>query len=415
MLGDLQRIVDAVAQRVGRAALIEDSHQLVIAYSSHAEPMDEVRRASILSRHTTPEVISWFRAHGVHRIRGPMRTPAAPELGLLPRVCLPIVHRDLLLGFLWFIDADGTMSDQDIRAAGEAAAEASRLLHRAGLLGDLASQREAEAARALLSDAAESRERAAKELLEDGLVVDDGPVVALAVQPVGDAALDEPSRAAVEHALVLTRRWYGDRSALHLMRRDHGLLLISGDARGKKAAAVARHLLDSLHAVRRRLPGVVRTVVGLGEAYPRLADAVGSYHEAVRSARAAARLPDLGEVVSWSSLGVYRAVSLLDESGLDARAVHPGLVRLLRTDGGQVLVETLETYLDLAGNAHATAERLQLHRTTLYYRLQRVEQLAGTNLKDGTERLCLHLALKMARLTQGAAEVRLLSREQLLE
>jgi len=54
---------------------------------------------------------------------------------------------------------------------------------------------------------------------------------------------------------------------------------------------------------------------------------------------------------------------------------------------------------DSEGNAHATAERLQLHRTTLYYRLQRVEQLAGTDLKDGHERLCLHLALKLARLT----------------
>jgi hypothetical protein len=28
-----------------------------------------------------------------------------------------------------------------------------------------------------------------------------------------------------------------------------------------------------------------------------------------------------------------------------------------------------------------------------------VEALAGTNLKDGNERLCLHLALKLARLT----------------
>ncbi len=42
---------------------------------------------------------------------------------------------------------------------------------------------------------------------------------------------------------------------------------------------------------------------------------------------------------------------------------------------------------------------MNLHRTSLYYRLQRVEQLAGTNLKDGNERLSLHLALKVARLT----------------
>ena len=38
-------------------------------------------------------------------------------------------------------------------------------------------------------------------------------------------------------------------------------------------------------------------------------------------------------------------------------------------------------------------------RTSLYYRLQRIERLAGTDLKDGNERLSLHLALKLAHLT----------------
>lgn len=387
MDGDIQQIVDAVAGRVGRAALVEDRHQQVVAYSAQAGPLDDVRRDSILTRHTTPEVVAWFRAAGVHRTRTPVRTPAAPELGLLPRVCLPIVHHDLLLGFLWFIDADGSMSAHDIATAAAAAGDVSRVLHRADVLGDLASQRAEEATRLLLSDLPEARERAARELLQDGVIADDGPVTALAVRPIGPP---DAARSALEQTLVLTRRWYGARSALHLVRRDHGVLLLSGAG---PAGPVAEHLTG------RRLPGVSRTVIGVGEPYPRLADAIGSYREAVRTARVAARLPALGDVVSWSALGVYRVLSMVDEQRLDVRAVHPGLLRLLHTDGGQVLVETLETYLDLAGNAHATAERLQLHRTTLYYRLQRVEQLAGTNLKDGNERLCLHLALKMAHLT----------------
>ena len=403
MLGELQRIVDTVAARVGRPALIEDRHQQVIVYSAQDEPMDAVRRASILSRHTAAEVIAWSRAAGVHRAREPVRTPAAPGLGLLPRVCLPILHGDLLLGFMWFIDAEGSMPDGDIRTAVAAAEDASRVLHRADLLGNLASEREEEAARSLLSDTTENRERAAKELLEDGLISDDGPVTALAVQPVGDHPADQPARSAVEHALVLTRRWYGVRDALHLVRRDHGLLLICGGAGAPRpAGAVATHLAGSLRTATRRLPGVRRTVVGLGRPYPRLAEAAGSYREAVRTARVAARLPSLGDVASWATLGVYRMLSMVDEDHLDVRDVHPGLLRLLGTDGGQALVDTLETYLDLAGNAHATAERLQLHRTTLYYRLQRVEQLAGTNLKDGNERLCLHLALKLARLADPA-------------
>ncbi|MCA2211912.1 PucR family transcriptional regulator [Jidongwangia harbinensis] len=400
MHGDLQRVVDAVAGRVGRAALIEDRHQRVIAYSAHTEPLDAVRRTSILSRHTTPEVAAWFRAAGVHRTRAPMRTPAAPELDLLPRVCLPLLHADMLLGFLWFVDADGSMSDADIRDAETAAADVSRLLHRADLLGDLASEREAEAARTLLAEPPEHRARAAAELLADGVVADDGPVTALVVQPVGERATADPVRAALEHALVLTRRWYGTRSALHLVRRDHGtLLLCGGEAAHRPAASVARHLTAGLRAAVGRVPGVARTVVGLGETYPRLADAACSYRQAVRTARIAARLPALGDVASWASLGVWRLLSMVDEQQVDVPEVHPGLLRLLNADGGRVLAQTLETYLDLAGNAHATAERLRLHRTTLYYRLQRVEQLAGTNLKDGNERLTLHLALKLAQLS----------------
>jgi DNA-binding PucR family transcriptional regulator len=84
---------------------------------------------------------------------------------------------------------------------------------------------------------------------------------------------------------------------------------------------------------------------------------------------------------------------------MPADAGHPGLARLLTSAEHLPLLETLETYLDLAGSVVATSKALQLHRTSLYYRLQRVETLADTDLKDGNERLMLHLSLKLARLS----------------
>jgi DNA-binding PucR family transcriptional regulator len=45
-----------------------------------------------------------------------------------------------------------------------------------------------------------------------------------------------------------------------------------------------------------------------------------------------------------------------------------------------------------------TAKALRLHRTSLYYRLQRVAELTGASLRNGDERLTLHLSLKLARL-----------------
>jgi DNA-binding PucR family transcriptional regulator len=39
---------------------------------------------------------------------------------------------------------------------------------------------------------------------------------------------------------------------------------------------------------------------------------------------------------------------------------------------------------------------LSVHRQTLYYRLEKIEQLSGVNLDEGEARLQLHLGLALA-------------------
>lgn len=117
------------------------------------------------------------------------------------------------------------------------------------------------------------------------------------------------------------------------------------------------------------------------------------------SVEAARVLPGMGEVVYWTRLGVHQLVVKLAAMGEDMPVMHPGLWHLLGDRSALPLLETLETYLDMAGNAQVTAELLNLHRTSLYYRLQRIERLAQTDLKDGVERLAMHLSLKVARMT----------------
>ncbi|MEW2476733.1 MULTISPECIES: PucR family transcriptional regulator [Micromonospora] len=400
--GELQRIVDAVAAHAGRPALIEDRRQRVVVYSEQNGLTDEVRRASILRRQSSPEVVAWVRDLGLADARGPVRTPARPDLGMLPRLCVPVRHHELLLGYVWFIDPDGTMTDVDLTATG-LLKELSLALYRENLLGELAAQRETEAARTLLADSPETRDQAARALLEAGMIAADGPRTALVARLVAPAQRqpDELARIALEQALVAARRRAGIREALHLIRHDHGILLLPAEpVAGRPAPEIAARQLDEdLQHVTRALGSVERTVVGVGQTRARLADAAESYVEALHAARVGAQLPALGRVVFWSGLGSYRALARLGDQQLTVADVHPGLARLLATPGSQVLLTTLERYLDQAGNAHATAARLRLHRTTLYYRLQRIEELADTDLKDGDERLCLHLGLKLARLT----------------
>lgn len=60
--------------------------------------------------------------------------------------------------------------------------------------------------------------------------------------------------------------------------------------------------------------------------------------------------------------------------------------------------ETVETYLDNAGQVRETCDRLHIHRTTLYYRLDNLPPVVKDALADGMQRSTLHLALKLDRL-----------------
>ncbi|SEG39164.1 DNA-binding transcriptional regulator, PucR family [Nonomuraea solani] len=373
-MADLQRIVDELAARLGRPLLLEDRVQRVVAYSEQSGAMDDIRRDSILRRHTAPEVRQWLRAAGIHEATGPLRIEGAPHLGLLPRVCLPVRHADGLLGFLWFIDADPPMSAAQIDEAAAAAPALGLALFHESLASGLASHRELEAVNGLL----QGEPDAARQLIEAGAFPQARPVTVQVARP-RTAEPDDALRLALEQGLLTLRRRLSGHHPLHLVRYDHAVLLTAGPAVSA----------DELHAV---MP--VPVVVGIGRSRPALAEAAGSYREARHAAEVTARVPGLGRTAEWARLGVYRMLTHMPDQEL-----HPGLEGLLADAQYLPLLETLETYLDLAGSAVATSRALRLHRTSLYYRLQRVEELARTDLKDGGERLALHLSLKLARLS----------------
>src|SRR5690606_20387005 len=304
-VADLQRLVDDLAARLGRPLLLEDRLQRVVAYSEQNGPMDDIRRDSILRRQSTPEVRRWLRAAGVHEAPGPLRTPGAPHLGLLPRVCVPVRHEAALLGFLWFIDTAPAMSASEVAEVAAAAPAVALALFHESLATGLASHRELEAVTGLLMGERE----AARQLIEAGAFPQGRQVTVLVARP-REGEADDAVRLALEQGLLALRRRLSGHHPLHLVRYDHAALLVAGGS------------------------------------------------------------------VPWERLGVYRMLTRAPGAEL-----HPGLEPLLGEAQHLPLLETLETYLDLAGSAVATSRALRLHRTSLYYRLKRVEELARTDLK----------------------------------
>ena len=61
------------------------------------------------------------------------------------------------------------------------------------------------------------------------------------------------------------------------------------------------------------------------------------------------------------------------------------------------LLHTLDVYLSLERNALQTAKTLFIHRSTLFYRLDRIQKLTKLNLDDTKTRLVLLLSFAILK------------------
>ena len=385
----LQELVEDLAGQLQAPAIIEDDELRMVAYSSHDVVIDDIRRESILVKHAPAAVSDWFGRYGLKAAPGPVRIPRDRDRKILGRLCVPINYHGARLGYLWLIDDDGRLGGAQVRTAAQAADQAGMMM-----FGDILGERMASGVLAhLLSPLEELRADAMRHIDDSGLRGLRGPVIAVVVRTARPAMpLSEPILA--QSLRDVTRgRWAGN--VIGLANPDHGVLVGHdlGFAAGCELASAARaSLLARLHQ-----DGVEASVVaGMGDPAV-LADARLSYRQARQAARVAATIPPTGPAARWQDLGVFRTLAQLPADAEAAASLDPRLSALLDQADDSVLA-TLETYLDLAGDARASAERLRLHRGTLYYRLQKAEQMAGISLRSGNDRLALHLGFKLARL-----------------
>lgn len=405
MSSELQRIVDSLGRSTQRAVAICDRKGLILAYSSHSGEVDEVRAASILTRRTPAAAFAWSKAFGIEKAAAPVRVPANEELKMLPRVCAPVRFEGALLAYLWLVDDDGLLADNELETVQAAADAAGLALHREQLMEELERGRERELLRDLLADDPAVRAHAADELAERKFVDPNERVVAVVVRPVRDRApmtrRDTGVRAAVEKCLAQGRAAFRAHAALPLVRQDHGLLVVSlsQSASAPDALLAAGAVVHAAISASLTSHSGWRAVVGIGDVQQDLVEAHASYRRARQAAEVAGLLESFDPVTGWWQLGVYQTLLDLPLEHLTENSLPAGLVRLMATRDASVWMQTLETYFDVGCDARAAAKVLGVQRGSLYHRLNRIEELAAVDLGRGDDRLALHLGLKLARLT----------------
>jgi sugar diacid utilization regulator len=403
MVGDgIQEVVDALATRLGRSVAVDDPAIRLIAASRHFGDEDALRVRSVLDREIPADLRHRLLARGIADWTEPAVLTGDPEDGFAPRLCCPIRCNGVLLGFLWLIESVETVEEVDrdvIAAAREAAEAATVILYRRMLLHERERSRAESSLRLLLSPDREDRDRAAEEIEEDSLLASTAHTVVLVAEVEGDPG--EDGRVALKAAAEYLERTCAPRTVLSFVRRRQIVVLVSG-AR-TLADKTARELAERLRGRFFQLAPAARCrfAVGIGADGPGLAGASGSYRQASTAVRAALLLPVFGDVTSWTSLGPFALLLRIDFDQATDDLPFPGVRALLADPEQQTLAESVEEFLDRAGDAARAAAALHIHRTTLYHRLKRVEAVTGLNLDDGLDRLTLHLSLKLSRIKAG--------------
>lgn len=372
-MSNLDELVDDLAALMGAPCILEDADFRLLGFSDQRD-VDEVRQRSILERGSTSDVREWFYAHGIAEAQHPLRTPADPDRGIVSRICIPVRHWGRLQGFFWLLDADGAIDEPRWDESRPFAEAAGALL---GLAERRQARRDALYREVVEGGSSASRAAAAELAAAAGLLMDEAVIVALVDRP--DLVNQLPSRP--------------NRSGMLWVRESGGLCV--GVLRDDALAWPSMALPDVLAelGLSRRAPDLDRrTLVGIGPAVAGLDNLAVARSGALVSLRVARQSGR--RVTTWGELGPLALLGVARDADL-AHALLPGAVRTFLETGSDLLVETARIYLDEAASATRTADRLNLHRQTVYHRIAAIERATGIDLSTGAGRLDLHLALVM--------------------
>ncbi|MCL6633542.1 MAG: PucR family transcriptional regulator ligand-binding domain-containing protein [Alicyclobacillus herbarius] len=146
--------------------------------------------------------------------------------------------------------------------------------------------------------------------------------------------------------------------------------------------------------------------VAIGEARQQLRELRSSYDEARRTLNMSKKVLPEQWVVHWSDVYV--------EDILLSIGAHPTLERLYTNlinpiyqydiENGTDLLHTLDVYLKHGGNTKQVATELFIHRNSVHYRLERIQDLLGGDLNSPELLFRLNLSLRAWKLGLGRGQ-----------
>ncbi|WP_026552661.1 helix-turn-helix domain-containing protein [Arthrobacter sp. H20] len=384
--------VEAIAIRLDRGLSLEDLDGVLLAYSSHQSAADRVRVNFLLSKKVPQDVSQWQLQHGISSAVRPVVLPANPLLGMLGRVCVPLLVRGFRVGYLWV--------QQNVDEASPAAilnllpGVRSELDRLASLLleGNTAASEHRRKREGIFLAACDGTAAAFDELAGWAELHNTAPwQVAVLFAQTDLPEPHDPQASLLTHRTAALQATVGERSVLFSAGTPMvAALLVTGDVGSGGYSEILRRYGEEF--AKREGGEAGRALVGLSEQFPDLRELPRAFGQARHAVQASAVDSGLGPITNYRSTGCYQFLAAGGWKATSAKSVY--FAEIEEQDKNAELLPVLELLYDKNGSVQDVASHLHLHRSSVYNRLARIRSIIGADPLSGHVRLELHLALK---------------------
>ncbi|HKD93260.1 MAG TPA: helix-turn-helix domain-containing protein, partial [Gaiellaceae bacterium] len=400
-IGDLFALANAIAGMVGGAVTIEDAARRVLAFSTLGDQeIDAARRRSILGRQVpdSPGMRKLYRrvleTDGVMTAdHDALREVLEGELDevedLDPRSAVAIRAGGRMIGSIWVDHPVAPLGEEALRALTEAARIAAPHVIQARAARDIERRIRGEMLLAVLEGRASAEENATRLGFASA-----AHFTVLAFSAAGGDEIDQFERERlVDLVGVYCEALHGPSGAISIGENVYALLQVDERSERERVLRVARETQG--HAGARIGGGILAAVSSTVDSLREVATARREAErvlDVLRSGRGAQTLATVDDVRSQ--------VILLELKELTAE--HSSLTRGKLTavvdhdaERGTQYALTLKAYLDAMGDVVGAAKRISVHPNTFRYRLRRLVELFGIDVKNADERLVLELQFRL--------------------
>lgn len=339
------------------------------------------------------------------RERRTMRVPTVPGSSLgRGFVAAPVTMGDTTLGYLLVADPPGTEESDDVGlfiTNGAATLFALPLAQRRPTV-DLGHRHRAVTLDALVSGTFLDAQDARRKLTELGQAEDQSFRVGLVAARAADGRrrrLVRSSDAADELARHVAVRVPEAVTAV----RGTDMVLLLPAAAGDRSDATDRAARALRVAAEVGDPAACdQLTCGLSESLDRPESAPRGLQQAAHAIDVGVRIGRAGQVVGHDDLGIYRLLLQIGDMRQLSDFAEEVLGELITYDATHRLdlVGTLSVYLRELGSLKQTARWLRVHKNTVSYRINRIEELTGLRVNDAEDRLAAHIAVKIIESQQ---------------